>query len=80
MILKGNRRGGDRQLAAHLANEFDNKTVEMVEVRGAVAQDISGAMAEWTAQAGATKMKKKFFYSVSRPAEPAPPHRSSRKI
>ena len=70
MILKGNRRGGDRQLAAHLTNEFDNQTVEVVEVRGAVAQDISGAMAEWTAQSRATKMKKKFFYSVSISPDP----------
>jgi hypothetical protein len=65
MILKGNRRGGGRQLAAHLMNSFDNETVELVEVRGAVARDLSGAISEWNAQGRATKMKKKYFYSLS---------------
>jgi hypothetical protein len=65
MILKGNQRGGGQQLAAHLMNSFDNDRVEVAEVSGAVAQDLSGAFAEWSAQARATKMKKKFYYSLS---------------
>ena len=65
MILKGNQRGGGQQLAAHLMNSFDNERVEVADVRGAVAQDLSGAFAEWSAQARATKIKKKFYYSLS---------------
>ncbi|MGD0973465.1 MAG: hypothetical protein ABR866_05215, partial [Candidatus Korobacteraceae bacterium] len=64
MILKGNQRGGGQQLAAHLMNSFDNERVEVADVRGAVAQDLSGAFAEWSAQARATKCRKN-LYSLS---------------
>ena len=49
MILKGNQRGGGQQMAAHLLNSYDNERVEIADVRGAVAQDLSGAFAEWAA-------------------------------
>ena len=58
MILKGNQRGGGQQLAAHLMNSFDNERVEIADVRGAVAQDLSGAFAEWAAEARGTKVQK----------------------
>jgi hypothetical protein len=64
MILKGNQRGGGQQLAAHLQNSFDNERVEVAEVRGTVAQDLSGAFAEWAAEARGTQCKK-FLYSLS---------------
>jgi hypothetical protein len=64
MILKGNQRGGGQQLAAHLQNSFDNERVEIADVRGCVAQDLSGAFAEWAAEARGTKCKK-FLYSLS---------------
>jgi hypothetical protein len=64
MILKGNQRGGGQQLAAHLQNSFDNERVEIAEVRGTVAQDLSGAFAEWAAEARGTKCTK-FLYSLS---------------
>jgi len=64
MILKGNQRGGGQQLAAHLQNSFDNERVEIAEVRGTVAQDLSGAFAEWAAEARGTRCKK-FLYSLS---------------
>src|SRR5580692_7888039 len=64
MILKGNQRGGGQQLAAHLLNSFDNERVEIVDVRGAVAQDLSGAFAEWAAEARGTRCQK-FLYSLS---------------
>ena len=71
MILKGNQRGGGQQLAAHLMNSFDNERVEIADVRGAVAQDLSGAFAEWQAQGRATKIKKKYYYSLSLNPDPA---------
>ena len=64
MILKGNQRGGGQQMAAHLMNSFDNERVEIADVRGSVAQDLSGAFAEWAAEARGTKCKK-FLYSLS---------------
>jgi hypothetical protein len=64
MILKGNQRGGGQQLAAHLLNSFDNERVEIIDVRGAVAQDLSGAFAEWAAEARGTRCQK-FLYSLS---------------
>src|SRR5438270_79339 len=66
MILKGNQRGGGQQLAVHLMNAFDNERVEIAEIRGAVAQDLSGAFSEWAAQAKAvTKIEKKYYYHLS---------------
>ena len=64
MILKGNQRGGGQQMAAHLMNSYDNERVEIAEVRGAVAQDLSGAFAEWDAEARGTRCRK-FLYSLS---------------
>ena len=64
MILKGNQRAGGQQLAAHLQNSFDNERVEIADVRGSVAQDLSGAFAEWAAEARGTKCTK-FLYSLS---------------
>lgn len=64
MILKGNQRGGGQQMAAHLMNSFDNERVEIADLRGAVADDLSGAFAEWAAEARGTKCEK-FLYSLS---------------
>jgi hypothetical protein len=64
MIPKGNQRGGGRQLATHLLNQFDNDNVEVVDLRGAVAQDLHGAFHEWFAQSKATKCVK-YLYSLS---------------
>jgi hypothetical protein len=64
MIPKGNQRGGGRQLATHLMNQFDNDNVEIADLRGAVAQDLHGAFHEWFAQSKATKCTK-YLYSLS---------------
>jgi hypothetical protein len=64
MITKGNQRGGGRQLATHLLNAHDNERVEVAEIRGAVAQDLHGAFAEWYAQSKATRAEK-YLYSLS---------------
>jgi len=64
MILKGNQRGGGQQMAAHLMNSFDNERVEIADLRGAIADDLSGAFAEWAAEARGTKCQK-FLYSLS---------------
>ena len=64
MIPKGNQRAGGQQLATHLLNAYDNDSVEVAEVRGAIAQDLHGAFAEWYAEAKATKCSK-YLYSLS---------------
>ena len=64
MIPKGNQRGGGRQLATHLLNQFDNDHVEVVDLRGSVAQDLHGAFHEWYAQSKATRCRK-YLYSLS---------------
>ncbi len=64
MIAKGNQRGGGQQLATHLLNAYDNERVELADLRGAVANDLQGALAEWSATAKATRCRK-FLYSLS---------------
>jgi hypothetical protein len=64
VVPKGNQRGGGQQLATHLLNTFDNEMVEIAGVRGAVAQDLHGAFAEWHAHAKATQCRK-YLYSLS---------------
>jgi len=64
MIPKGNQRAGGQQLATHLLNACDNDSVEVADMRGAIAQDLHGAFAEWYAEAKATKCIK-YLYSLS---------------
>jgi hypothetical protein len=64
MIPKENQRGGGQQLATHLLKQFDNDNVEVADLRGAVAQDLNGALHEWYAQSKATKCVK-YLYSLS---------------
>ena len=64
MIPKGNQRGGGQQLATHLLNELENDRVEVMELKGSIANDLNGAFAEWEATATGTKCKK-FLYSLS---------------
>jgi hypothetical protein len=64
MIPKGNQRGGGQQLATHLLNSYDNDSVAIVDLRGAIAQDLHGAFAEWYAESKATKCFK-YLYSLS---------------
>jgi hypothetical protein len=64
MIPKGNQRAGGQQLATHLLNAYDNDSVEVVDMRGAIAQDLHGAFAEWYAEAKATKCVQ-YLYSLS---------------
>ena len=67
MIPKSSQRGGGQQLATHLMNSFDNDRVEIVEVRGAVANDLHGAFAEWYAQSKATKCRKYLYHLMINP-------------
>ncbi|MGH1470870.1 MAG: relaxase/mobilization nuclease domain-containing protein [Cellvibrionaceae bacterium] len=64
MLLKGNQRGGGRQMALHLLNGMDNEHVSIHEVRGFIASDVLGALNEAYALSKGTKCKQ-FMYSLS---------------
>ena len=51
MIPFGSQRGLGQDLATHLMNEHDNEYQEVSQVRGAIADDLHGAFAEWESQA-----------------------------
>ncbi len=67
MILKGNQRGGGQQLAAHLMNSFTNESVEVAEVRGTIAHDLSGAFAEIYAHSLSTKAEQPYYHMSINP-------------
>ena len=64
MILKGNQRGGGRQMALHLLNADQNEHVNVHEVSGFMAEDVLGALNEAYALSKGTKCKQ-FMYSLS---------------
>lgn len=65
MIPFSSQRGLGQDLAAHLLNEHDNELMELAELRGAIADDLQGAFAEWEAQAHALTKCKNYLYSLS---------------
>lgn len=65
MIPFASQRGLGQDLAAHLLNSSDNEYMEVADLRGAVADDLQGAFAEWEAQAAALTKCKNYLYSLS---------------
>lgn len=63
MILKGNSRGGSKDLALHLMKP-ENDHVEVHELRGFASRDLMGALNETYAISRATKCRA-FLYSLS---------------
>lgn len=70
MILKGNQRTGAADLATHLSNAYDNTRVELAEIRGTVADDLHGALADFAAMAKPTKCQQPLYSLAINPAEP----------
>lgn len=64
MIAKGSQRGYGQDHATHLLNAHDNEYIEVAEIRGAIADDLHGAYAEWGFNAGAMTNCKKYIYSL----------------
>jgi len=64
VILKGNQRGGGKQMALHLLNEKQNEHVNIHEVSGFIASDVLGALNEAYALSKGTQCKQ-FMYSLS---------------
>jgi len=65
MIPKASQRGLGQELAAHLLNVHDNEYMELAELRGAIADDLHGAFAEWEFQAKALTRCQNYLYSLS---------------
>ncbi len=73
MILKGSQRSGARQLSEHLLNDRDNDHVSLCELRGFVARDLHGALAESYAISKGTRCKQFLFsLSLNPPKQAAP--------
>jgi len=64
MILIGSQRGGASNLARHLLNAVENEHVTVQELRGFVANDLHGALAEAQAISKATQCNQ-FMFSLS---------------
>lgn len=64
MILKGSQRSGAKNLSDHLMNDRDNDHVTLFELRGFIANDLQGALAEAHAISKGTKCDQ-FMFSLS---------------
>lgn len=64
MILKGSQRAGAANLSDHLMNERDNDHVTLLELRGFISDNLSGALSETHAISKATRCKQ-FMFSLS---------------
>ena len=71
MIPFASQRGGGQDLATHLLNAEDNEYVELADLRGAVADDLHGAFAEWEVEATAMTKCQNYLYSLSINPDPA---------
>ncbi|MFW8594698.1 relaxase/mobilization nuclease domain-containing protein [Cribrihabitans neustonicus] len=69
MILKGNQRAHGKELARHLLNDRDNDHVELFDLRGFAADDLTGAMQECEAVARGTRCQKHLFSLSLNPLE-----------
>lgn len=71
MIPFASQRANGQDLATHLQNAQDNDYLEVANLRGAVADDLHGAFAEWEVQAHALTKCRNYLYSLSINPDPA---------
>lgn len=64
MILKGSQRAGAKALSDHLMNDRDNDHVSLLELRGFISDNLSGALSEAYAISKATQCER-FMFSLS---------------
>lgn len=64
MILVGSQRGGAGNLARHLMNAVENEHIAVQELRGFMADNLPGALAEAHAISKATQCQQ-FLFSLS---------------
>ena len=71
VIAFGSQRASEADLGRHLLNAEDNEYVEVKEIRGAVADDVPGALSEFAVHAHTMTRCEKFLYSLSVNPDPA---------
>jgi len=62
VIIKGTSCAGASRLAAHLTRTDTNERAEVKEIKGTVAQDLSGALREMEAVAAGARTTKPFYH------------------
>jgi hypothetical protein len=67
---KGNQRSGGDDLASHFMNIYDNDEMALAQVRGTVAQDLHGALAEFEATATGTRCQQPLYSLSINPSQP----------
>jgi hypothetical protein len=72
MIIKGQSRGRGQQLADHLLRKDQNETIRLYEMRGVVAGDVAGALAELEARGVAVTSKRPFYHASISPEAHTP--------
>jgi hypothetical protein len=70
MIIKGTARTGPDVLGKYLGNADKNERIEVLEVKGTLAQDLVGALVEMDAYAEGTKCEKPLYHSMISPEPP----------
>ncbi len=69
MVIKGNARGGAADLAKHLKRQDTNERVEIVQLRGVAANDLTGALKEMDAYGAALRTTRTLYHaSINVPA------------
>jgi len=74
MIIKGWTQTGPEALGPYLTNEEKNERISVVEIRGTVSQDLTGALQEMDAYSEGTRCEKPLYHAV---ISPEPPNRLS---
>jgi hypothetical protein len=69
-FLTGSQHTSGQELATQLLNADNNQHIEVLDLRGSIAQDLHGAFKEWYAQSKRTKCLK-YLYSLSISPGPA---------
>jgi hypothetical protein len=69
MVIKGNARGGAADLARHLQRRDTNERVEILQLRGVAANDLTGALREMDAYGAALRTTRTLYHaSINVPA------------
>jgi hypothetical protein len=70
VVIKGRSVAGARRLTAHLTHRDTNERVQVLEIRGVVAEDLRGALLEMEAVSAGARTTKPFYHgSINTPAE-----------
>src|SRR4051812_23250965 len=68
--LTGTPHDSGQELATQLLNADNNQRIEILDLRGSIAEDLHGAFEEWYAKSKRTKCLK-YLYSLSIIPDPA---------